>query len=139
MNQIEKEVLNKVTAVLGKLGLEYAIKDSDGTIHGDLKPAQAKPKKKSAIYGYGVLSAHLRKTGVTTMMPNTTLQVPVGTFAPEIVRRSIATYGSKNWGNGSYTTSISSQKTYVEVTRFDTTVADFVKNDPLADILKDWN
>ena len=45
MTPIESQVLAKVTNVLSNLGLEWAIKTSDGEVHGNLKIEQPKPRK----------------------------------------------------------------------------------------------
>lgn len=140
VSPVEVAVINKVTHVLSQLGLKFAIQDSSGTIHGELKPAETtKPKKKAAIYGYGVLKKHLDANGLGSILVNSHKVIPVGSFDPEVVRRSICSHGSKHWGNGTYKTAITPDRKGVEVTRFDNSTAQFLKDDPLADILKGWN
>lgn len=141
MNQIEKEIITKVTSVLDKFGLKYAIKDSEGTIHGELKPADAekKGKRSPSIYGYGELRNHIVAHGVTNMAVNSHKVIPVGKFEPEILRRSVCSYGSQHWGNGTYKTKLTADRKGVEVTRFDKETAEFMQKDPLAEILDGWN
>lgn len=140
MNQIEKEIITKVTTVLDKFGLKYAIKDSEGTIHGELKPAETPKKKKAgAIYGYGVLRSYLQSQGVLNMPVNSHKVIPAGSFDPEVVRGSVCAYASQNWGKGTYKTKLTADKKGVEITRFDKETAEFMKKDPLADILDGWN
>lgn len=136
---IETAVIGKVTAVLNQLGLKFAIQDSAGNIHGELKPAEKKPKKRESIYGYGVLKKHLEASGIGNIMVNTHAILPTGGMDAEVVRRSICSYGSQHWGNGTYKTAITPDRKGVEVTRFDSTTAQFMKEDPLADLLKGWN
>jgi hypothetical protein len=141
MKPVEKQMIDKVSAVLDHLGMEWAIKDSDGVVHGTLKvePAKpAKPKKREAVYGYGVLKAHLDACGINKIMVNTHAIIPTGGMDAEIVRRSICSYGSQHWGNGTYKTKLTSDKKGVEVTRFDKQTAQFLKSDPLADLLNSW-
>lgn len=139
MNQVEKDIIAKVTNVLNKFNLKYAIKDSDGTIHGELKPEQAKPKKQAAIYGYGVMKSHLESVGLPNLKVNTHMIVPSGTYDVEIVRRSVCSYASQHWGNATYKTKITPDRKGIEITRFDKETAEFMKKDPLADLLDGWN
>ena len=141
MKPIESQIIAKVSAVLNNLGMEWAIKDSDGTVHGTLQVEQpkAKPKKRESIYGYGVLKAHLDASGIDKIMVNTHAIIPTGGMEAEVVRRSICSYGSQHWGNGTYKTKLTADKKGVEVTRFDKQTAQFLKQDPLADLLSSWN
>jgi len=141
MKPIESQIIAKVSAVLNNLGMEWAIKDSDGTVHGTLQVEQpkAKPKKREAIYGYVVLRAHLDACGIDKIIVNTHAIIPTGGMDAEVVRRSICSYGSQHWGNGTYKTKLMADKKGVEVTRFDKQTAQFLKNDPLADLLNSWN
>lgn len=143
MNTIETKVFNRAVELLEAIGFKYAIQDREGIVHGELTPAQTAQRKKKApaVYGYGVLKKHLDAHGLSSIQVNTHKVIPVGSFDTEVVRRSICSYGSKHWGNKTYKTSITADKKGVEVTRFDTTIADIMndKADPLADILKGWN
>lgn len=141
MKPVEKQMIDKVSAVLDHLGMEWAIKTSDGVVHGTLKVEPPKPtkKKREAIYGYGVLKKHLDAYGIDKIMVNTHAIIPAGGMDAEVVRRSICSYGSQHWGNGTYKTSITADRKGVEVTRFDSKTAEFMKSDPLADLLKGWN
>jgi hypothetical protein len=138
MTPIESQVLSKVTAVLANLGLEWAIKTSDGEVHGNLKiepPKEAKKKKREAVYGYGVLKAHLESQGISGIAINTHKVISAGGMDAEVVRRSICSYGSQHWGNGTYKTTLTADRKGVEVTRFDKQTAKFMKEDPLAELL----
>jgi len=140
VSPVETAVITKVTHVLNQLGLKFAIQDSSGNIHGELKPAQqAKPKKREPIYPYGTLSNHLDSQGIGSIAVNTHKVISTGGMDPEVVRRSVCSYGSQHWGNGTYKTKITADRKGVEVTRFDNTTAQFLKDDPLADLLKGWN
>jgi len=135
MNQVENSVLSKVTAVLNSLNLKFAIVDSDGNKHGDLNIAeQKKPKRRRSIYPLGELRAYIMPF-MQSMMVNTSKQIPVGKYAPEVVRGSVSSYATHMWGSGNYKTSVTTDKKAVELVRFDPQVAAFMKNDPVADLL----
>lgn len=138
MTPIESNVLNKIAHVLDGLGIEWAAKTSDGQVHGNLKlepPKPAKTKKREPIYPYGTLKAHLDAQGINSIAVNTHKVISTGGMDAEVVRRSICSYGSQHWGNGTYKTKITADKKGVEVTRFDKQTAQFLKEDPLADLL----
>jgi hypothetical protein len=135
MNQVEKDVVTKVTAVLNSLNIKFAIIDSDGNKHGDLNVAQVKKaKRRRSIYPLGELRAHIMPH-LTSIMINTTKSIPVGKYQAENVRASVSSYATHLWGAGNYKTRVTADKRYVEVTRMDPAVASFMKHDPVADLL----
>ena len=135
MNQVEKDVLNKVTNVLQSLNIKFAIIDSDGNKHGDLNVEKDKKnKRRRSIYPLGELRAHIMPH-ITSIMINTTKNIPVGKYQPEIVRGSVSSYATQLWGAGNYKTRVTADKRNVEVTRMDPAVASFMKHDPVADLL----
>jgi len=135
MNQVEKDVLNKVTNVLQSLNLKFAIVDSDGNKHGDLNIEQVKKlKRRRSIYPLGELRAHIMPH-LTSIMINTTKNISVGKYQAEHVRASVSSYATQLWGAGNYKTRVSADKRYVEVTRMDPSVASFMRHDPVADLL----
>ncbi len=135
MNQVEKDVLNKVTNVLNSLNLKFAIVDSDGNTHGDLNVVKTKKiKRRRSIYPLGELRAHIMPH-LTNIMINTTKSVPAGKYDVENVRASVSSYATQLWGRGNYKTKVSQDKRNVEVTRMDPSVASFMRHDPVADLL----
>ena len=135
MNQVEKDVLNKVTNVLQSLNLKFAIVDSDGNKHGDLNIEKAKKnKRRRSIYPLGEVRAQIMPH-MATIMINTTKNIPVGKYQPEVIRGSVSSYATQLWGAGNYKTKVSADKRHVEVTRMDPAVASFMKHDPVADLL----
>lgn len=139
MNQVEKDVLNKVTAVLNSLNLKFAIVDSDGNKHGDLNLEKTKkPKRRRSIYPLGEVRAQIMPH-MTSMLINTTKNIPVGNYQAEVIRGSASSYATQLWGAGNYKTRVTADKRYVEVTRFDPTVSSFMKHDPVADLLSGWD
>ena len=141
MKPIEKQIIDKVSAVLNNLGMEWAIKDSDGLVHGNLQVQQPESKKKrrEPVYPYGTLKAHLEAQGVPSIAINTHKTISTGGMDAEVVRRAVCSYGSQNWGNGTYKTTLTADRKGIEITRFDKQTAQFLKDDPLAEILKGWN
>jgi hypothetical protein len=135
MNQVEKDVLNKVSNVLQSLNLKFAIIDSDGNKHGDLNIEQTKkPKRRRSIYPLGEIRAQIMPH-MTSLMVNTTKNIPVGNYQAEVIRGSVSSYATQLWGKGNYKTKVSQDKRYVELTRMDPSVASFMKHDPVADLL----
>ena len=135
MNQVEKDVLNKVSNVLQSLNLKFAIIDSDGNKHGDLNiEKDKKPKRRRSIYPLGEVRAQIMPH-MSSIMINTTKNIPVGKYQPEVIRGSVSSYATQLWGAGNYKTKVSADKRYVEVTRMDPSVASFMKHDPVADLL----
>ena len=135
MNQVEKDVRNKVSNVLQSLNIKFAIIDSDGNKHGDLNVEKDKKnKRRRSIYPLGELRAHIMPH-ITSIMINTTKNIPVGKYQPEIVRGSVSSYATQLWGAGNYKTRVTADKRNVEVTRMDPAVASFMKHDPVADLL----
>jgi hypothetical protein len=139
MNQVEKDVLNKVSNVLQSLNLKFAIIDSDGNKHGDLNVEKDKKvKRRRSIYPLGEVRAQIMPH-MSSIMINTTKNIPVGKYQPEVIRGSVSSYATQLWGAGNYKTKVSADKRYVEVTRMDPAVASFMKHDPVADLLSGLN
>lgn len=139
MNQVEKDVLVKVTSVLNSLNLKFAIVDSDGNKHGDLSLEKPKkPKRRRSIFPLGELRAHVMPYMTSTMI-NTTKQIPADKYGAEVVRASVSSYATQLWGAGNYKTRVTSDKKHVELTRMDPAVASFMKQDPIANLLSGLN
>lgn len=135
MNQVEKDVLNKVSNVLQSLNLKFAIIDSDGNKHGDLNVEKDKKnKRRRSIFPLGELRAHVMPHMVSTMI-NTSKFIPAGKYGAENVRASVSSYATQLWGSGNYKTRVTADKQNVELTRMDPAVASFMKHDPVADLL----
>jgi hypothetical protein len=139
MNQVENNVLAKVTAVLNSLNLKFAIVDSDGNKHGDLNIEQVKKnKRRRSIYPLGEIRAHIMPHMVN-LRTNATVHIPAGRYQPEVVRGSVSSYATQLWGSGNYKTKVTSDRKHVELIRMDPAVASFMKHDPVADLLSGWD
>ena len=139
MNDIEKSVLAKVTNVLSALKLEFAIIDSDGNKHGNLNLAPVKTKRVAASpYPRGQLRAYI-KPYLDNMMINTSKVIPANGLQIKFLAAAASNYAKDTWGNGSYRCVRSADGKSITFTRLDPSVTSFMQQDPLADLLKDWN
>lgn len=135
MNQVEQTILTKVVKVLNSINLKYAIVDSDGNKHGDLNIEQEKKRKRCrSMYPLGEVRNYI-KPYMRNLRVNTTQKIPVSKYAPESLRSSISSYATELWGSGNYTTHVGNDKGFVELTRLDPVVADFMRKDPLTELL----
>ena len=132
MNDIEKNVLTKINCALGALKLKYAIVDSGGVVHGDLKVVVPK-KRVASIYGYGVMIKHI-KPHFANFPDNTSKTIPAGQYDAEIVRRSVCNMATKEFGAGNYKTTLTGDKKGVVITRLNKDVADLLKDNALDDM-----
>ena len=139
MNDIEKAVLTKVVNVLSALKLDYAIVDSEGNKHGNLNLAPVKVKKVTASpYPRGHLRAYV-KPYLDSMMINTSKVIPANGFHIKFLSAAASNYAKDTWGNGSYKCMRSADGKSITFTRLDPSVTSFMQQDPLADLLNDWN
>ena len=139
MNQVEKNVLEKVTNVLTSLNLKFAIVDSDGNKHGDLSIERIKKHKRArSKYPLGEVRGVI-KPHMDNIMVNSVVRIPVGNYKAEVIRGSVSAYATQMWGSGNYKTKVSQDKKHVELTRFDPSVAAFMRHDPVADLLAGLN
>ncbi len=56
---LHEKALSNAIKLLNAIGAQYAIKDAEGVLHGDLK-AVAKQKKAPPKYPYGSISTYVR-------------------------------------------------------------------------------
>jgi len=58
---LHEKALTNAIKLLKAIGAQYAIKDAEGVVHGDLK-AVSKQRKAPPKYPYGSLAKHIRPT-----------------------------------------------------------------------------
>jgi len=104
VNNIERNTLLKVFSMLNACGVKYAIIDSDGKRHGNLRVEETKSRRELK-YPFGTLSSHFVPI-VKDMKPNEAVEINCKEYDPESMRSSLAAWASKNWGNGACTTMI---------------------------------
>jgi hypothetical protein len=112
---LHAKALSNAIKLLNAIGAQYAIKDADGIVHGDLK-AVAKSKRKPNKYPYGALANHIRPY-LSSCGINQTVTIPIGQFDMDSVYGSSSSIATKMWGNGCHKVGMSSDKKAVLLTR----------------------
>jgi hypothetical protein len=120
MKQIRTSVLHakaltNAIKLLNAIGASYAIKDAEGTLHGDLT-AVSKKKKAPPKYPYGSLSAHIRPY-VAACEVNQTVTIPIGAYDLDGIYGSASSMATKLWGNGCHKVGTTPDKKNVVLTR----------------------
>ena len=112
---LHEKALSNAIKLLNAIGAQYAIKDAEGNLHGDVK-AVSKQKKAPSKYPYGSLSSHIRPY-IDSCAVNQTVTIPIGQFDLDAVYGSASSMASKYWGNGCHKIGTSSDKKSVLLTR----------------------
>ena len=112
---LHEKALSNAIKLLNAIGAQYAIKDAEGVVHGDVK-AVSKQKKAPSKYPYGSLSAHVRPY-IDACAVNQTVTIPIGQYDLDSVYGSTSSIASKEWGNGCHKIGTSSDKKSVLLTR----------------------
>ncbi len=112
---LHEKALSNAIKLLNAIGAQYAIKDAEGVLHGDLK-AVSKQKKAPSKYPYGSLSSHIRPY-INSCAVNQTVTIPIGQFDLDAVYGSASSIASKDWGNGCHKIGTSLDKKSVLLTR----------------------
>ena len=112
---LHAKALSNAIKLLNAIGAQYAIKDADGIVHGDVQSV-AKQKKTPSKYPYGSLSSHIRPY-LKSCGINQTVTIPIGQFDIEHVYGSASSMASKDWGNGCHKIGASADKKAVLLTR----------------------
>lgn len=112
---LHQKALTNAIKLLNAIGVEYAIQDHDGTVHGNAK-LETKPKRTPAKYPYGTLSKYVRPY-IEACGVNQTVTIPIGNFEIEYVYGSASSTASKVWGNGCHKISTTEDKKAVVLTR----------------------
>lgn len=112
---LHEKALSNAIKLLNAIGAQYAIKDAEGNLHGDVK-AVSKQKKAPSKYPYGSLSSHIRPY-IDSCAVNQTVTIPIGQFDLDAVYGSTSSIASKDWGNGCHKIGTSSDKKSVLLTR----------------------
>ena len=112
---LHEKALSNAIKLLKAIGAEYAIKDAEGKLHGDLK-AVSKSKRAPNKYPYGALANHIRPY-LNSCGVNQTVTIPIGQFDIEYVYGSASSIASKDWGNGCHKIGMTPDKKAVLLTR----------------------
>lgn len=107
--EVQKIALFKAIALLNASGVKYALIDHNGVKHGELEIIENKQRKKTVTeYPFGSFSSHFLKY-VSTIKPGESVVIPYGQFGVDEesrgrLRRAVAGWSSKHWGNGNHIT-----------------------------------
>jgi len=112
---LHEKALSNAIKLLNAIGAQYAIKDAEGKLHGDVK-AVAKQKKAPSKYPYGSLSTHIRPY-IDACAVNQTVTIPIGQYDLDSVYGSASSMATKLWGNGCHKVGTSADKKAVLLTR----------------------
>ena len=112
---LHAKALSNAIKLLNAIGAQYAIKDAEGVVHGDLK-ALSKQKKAPSKYPYGSLSTHIRPY-IDACVVNQTVTIPIGQYDLDSVYGSASSMATKAWGNGCHKVGTSADKKAVLLTR----------------------
>ena len=109
------KALSNAVKLLNAIGVEYAIKDLEGNIHGN-GVLETKKKRAPHKYPYGSLANHVRPY-IDACGVNQTVTIPVGQFDLDHVYGSTSSIASKTWGNGCHKIGTTPDKKGIVLTR----------------------
>lgn len=112
---LHEKALSNAIKLLNAIGAQYAIKDAEGNLHGDVK-AVAKKKKEASKYPYGAISTYV-KPYLEACAVNQTITIPVGQFDLNNVYGSASSIATKMWGNKRHKVGTTADKKAVLLTR----------------------
>lgn len=112
---LHAKALSNAIKLLNAIGAQYAIKDAEGVVHGDLKVV-SKQKKAPSKYPYGSLSTHIRPY-IDACAVNQTVTIPIGQYDLDSVYGSASSMATKMWGNGCHKVGTTADKKAVLLTR----------------------
>lgn len=112
---LHEKALTNAIKLLKAIGAQYAIKDAEGVVHGDLK-AVSKQRKAPPKYPYGSLAKHIRPY-LDSCGVNQTVTIPIGQYDLDAIYGSTSSIASKEWGNGCHKIGTTTDKKAVVITR----------------------
>jgi hypothetical protein len=112
---LHAKALSNAIKLLNAIGAQYAIKDAEGVVHGDLK-AVSKQKKAPSKYPYGTISTYV-KPYIDSCAVNQTVTIPIGQFELNNVYGSASSMATKTWGNKCHKVGTTADKKAVVLTR----------------------
>lgn len=116
MKEIQLKELQRVIKFIEALGCQYKIITGDGREFGALetKPARSRGPRK---HEYGELSNFYRPQLDTKAIVGSVQEISIGHYGPEDIRAGMCAFLTKEWGKGTYTTSINSKNKTIELLR----------------------
>lgn len=116
MTLIEQKTLTHAMRMLDAIGLEYAIKDMDGKIHGTL--ASVKEPKRKLSYPFGTIMQHIKQYIHDDFGVGQIAIIPIAPFDRETLSRSCGTYMIRKYGAGSFKTCLDKETNSLEIVRY---------------------
>lgn len=113
MSGIQNETLKKAIKFLDALKLEYAIKDFDGKILGNL---EIKKKEKVLKYKRGLASQYVRPY-LQNLQIGEIVTVPCGQFDKQTVGQACSSMAYNMWGKGGATQTCRNGNNSIELIR----------------------
>jgi hypothetical protein len=115
MEIIHAKTLKQAIRMLDAIGCAYAIKDTDGNVHGTL--VVGNPSKRKLLYPFGEIAAHVRKY-VDGLQPGQTASIPCDKYGNVLLSSSLASHMLKTHGKGSYKSAFNKAEDTIEVIRY---------------------
>ena len=115
MEQVKINALKKAIQTLEALGIQYAIIDHEGNLHGNLNVAEKKTKTREG-YEWGSLSNYISPL-IENIMVGDVRVMDAKDFDIESVRSTAVSILVKRFGNGSCRSAIDREKNTVEIFR----------------------
>jgi hypothetical protein len=103
MLEILQRDLTKAIRLLESMDFQFAIIDADGNVHGTLKVAELKQKRRKGLYEKGELSNYIAPRIKNLNEKEFTL-LPYDKFERNIFQRAACSIANKMYGKGNFTT-----------------------------------
>lgn len=117
MKEIQVKTLHNAIRLLSVLPVKYKVITEDGEEFGVLEVVkQPKRVPRNPHKKWGDLSEYA-KSFIESMEVGEVVFLPCADFEPESLRSSASSWMSKTWGNGTYTTLLSKDRSTIEVLR----------------------
>jgi hypothetical protein len=103
MHSIIQRELERATRILNQIQFKYAIQDSDGVIHGELKVPEEKSEKKLPKYPRNSIRDWIAPH-IQVLSRGKVGLIPYGEFDRDSVQSGACSQANKKWGAYNYTT-----------------------------------
>ena len=113
MELIHKKTLEQAIKMLDAIGCAYAIKDTDGNMHGTLDVPNRRPLK----HPFGSISAHIRKY-IDGIEPGQVAHIPCEGFGRQTISTSLTAIMIDRYGKGNFKTAYDKETDAIDAIRF---------------------
>lgn len=115
MEQVKINALNRAIQTLEALGIQYAVIDHEGTLHGNLTVAEKKSRTREG-YEWGSRTKMIMPS-IEGLKVGDVVTIECKEHEVESVRSIASSILGKKFGTGAYTTAIDRDKKTVEILR----------------------